>query len=186
MVCFLIRLGWVPQGLQREQCLVRCVDPLSTASPVYFMDMAACSWVRSKGTDLEPWQIVMHSKGFIQIIDVVLKFGPTLRTVIRVAPDFRYGENGCLYRVCNSMPLSDSFRYDTMVILSLFVPSFSGFAQFFILIAVPTRLATTYCTEYHCIGMDLASNYRSIPMVYPIAHLSSRASILTSHPAQVQ
>lgn len=85
-------------------------------------------------------KLSLHSKGFIHIIDVMLKFGPTLRTVIRVAPDFRYGENGCLYRVCNSMPLSDSFRYDTMVILSLFVSSFSGFAQFFILIAVPTRL----------------------------------------------
>lgn len=63
MVCFVIRLGWVPQGLQCEQCLVRCVDPLSTTSLVYFMDMAACSWVRSKGTDLEPWQIVIAFQG---------------------------------------------------------------------------------------------------------------------------
>ena len=58
-------------------------------------------------------------RGFIQIIDVVLKFGPTLRAVFSVAPVFRMEITAvCLYRVCNSVPLSDSFQYDTMVILT--------------------------------------------------------------------
>lgn len=72
-------------------------------------------------------------------------FGPTLRAVFRVAPVFRMEITAvCLYRVCNSMPLSDSFRYDTMVILTRLFHFFFffGFVQFFILITVsdPTRL----------------------------------------------
>lgn len=108
------------------------------------MEMAACSQVRSKGTCLEPWQIVMHPKDLTQIIGAMLKFGPTLRTVFKVAPVFRMETTAaCLYRVCNSRPLSDSFQYDTMVILTrLFRLFLFGFVQFFILITVsdPTRL----------------------------------------------
>lgn len=118
-------------------------------------------------------------------------FGPTLRAVFRVAPVFRMEITAvCLYRVCNSMPLSDSFRYDTMVILTRLFHFFFffGFVQFFILITVsdPTRLdywpltvQNTTVPEWilHLI-IDLYHG------AYPIAHLSSRATTLTSHPAR--